>query len=113
MALVRLGAAVNTDVELGRMAAAPTVLRFLLDESVERLDVADRGAMQQCTLLTKFSASIAEVLGRPGLLVRVAAAGVPISTRNDGWLEFPVAHERVTFARRSLRKASSWPKCLS
>ncbi len=89
LALLKLQRTDNTDRELARLAQVPTVLRFLLDESLAALDVLDSTMLAELAFLPTMSDQLVALAGRSGLLIRASEAGVPLTPRGDGWFEFP------------------------
>lgn len=94
LAVARASASRDPLAEIYEIAHSPAHVGRLADDLLEILTPEDRRAVVQLAYLPLLSPRVANaVTGRPGLLARTAAAGLPMTQGLDGWVRFadPVA----------------------
>jgi len=84
----RLVAAPDPSNELGIIGATSEPASAVLERYLGELDVADQAMMATLASLPTFDPDLVTATGRPGLIDRLVASGVPVSHRFDGRWEF-------------------------
>lgn len=81
-----------------QLACYETVVDAHVHGLLDGVDDADLAAGRSLALLPFFDDHITALAGAPGLIERLAAAGIPVTRQADGWTEFPEQF-RASFIR--------------
>lgn len=90
VAVERMSRADNPRQELASMDGRASPLQYLVRTYLGDLPAEMSGALVQLSHLPLLSPAVAaKVTGDPGMLDQIAAAGLPLGRRADGWWELP------------------------